>query len=149
MELTQSNLANAIGLAANLHEQQLDKAGLPYILHPIAVMLSMEKDDIEGRIVAILHDVVEDTCYEVDDIEDEFGSTIADAVDAISKREGETNMEYWKRLRQNALAKRVKLKDIAHNTSADRMIKLSVDERRYLLKKYEKALRVIQENDRN
>jgi hypothetical protein len=54
-----STLEHAIALAACAHAGQVDKAGQPYILHPLRVMLRLSGAD--ERIVAVLHDVVEDT----------------------------------------------------------------------------------------
>ena len=141
------NLGQAIAIAAQAHEGQVDKAGKAHILHPIEVMLRVG-DDVDMQIVAILHDTIEDTHVTSDTLyRAGFSHDIIMAVEAISKREGETNMDYWKRVRENELAKAVKLHDIAHNTSPSRMANLAEDERNYLQKKYKKALRVLNEND--
>ena len=134
-------LVAAIQLAVVAHGMQLDKGGLPYILHPLHVMGSV--DGIDAKIVAVLHDVVEDTHISLDDIRNHevgFSQEIIDAIDAITKREREKNESYWTRVKASPLATRVKLADIAHNTSAKRIAVLSEDERWYLLEKYGKAI---------
>ena len=54
-----ATLERAIAIAAMAHEGQVDKAGMPYILHPLRMMLSV--DTPEACMAAVLHDVVEDT----------------------------------------------------------------------------------------
>lgn len=138
-------LATAINVAASFHEKQRDKLGKPYIHHPIAVMLKMDEDDIDGQIVAVLHDIVEDTVMAIYDLPAfGFDEEIVEAIDAITHREGETNLEYWTRLKCNPIALRVKLKDIEHNTSPERMEYLDPETRERLTKKYTKALEVLQ-----
>lgn len=133
-----SKLDQAIMLATEAHAGQFDKAGLPYILHPLAVMLSMSTD--EDRIVAVLHDVVEDTSVTLDDIATQFGLSVAVSVDALSHRKGESNLEYWQRVKDHEQALRVKRADIGHNTSLDRMECLHPKEQDRLQEKYKKAL---------
>jgi guanosine-3',5'-bis(diphosphate) 3'-pyrophosphohydrolase len=91
-----STLEKAIQLSAKAHEGQVDKAGQPYIIHPIRVMLRVE-DDSE-RIAAILHDIVEDTDITLDNLTSAgFSKEIVEAVKALTKLEGETRMEAAKR----------------------------------------------------
>ena len=130
----------AIEIASHGHIRQRDKGGKPYILHPLAVMLSMPEEDIEGRIVAVLHDVVEDTNVTLDELYTIFPPSIVEAIDAISKRDTEVNKEYWARCKQNSIAARVKIKDMLHNSSPERISKLSEGHGKYLKKKYEEAL---------
>lgn len=111
-------LTAAIQIATKAHAGQTDKAGEDYILHPLRVMYGMETED--EMIVAVLHDTVEDTTVLVSDIEEAFGSEIAQAVDAISKRKGESNASYLERVAMNPLALKVKLRDLQDNMSGDR-----------------------------
>jgi len=133
-------LEHAIAIAAKAHQGQADKGGLPYILHPLAVMLSMPKEDYDGQIVAVLHDVVEDTEVRLDDLREWLAEHLVDAVEAITKREGETNREYWARCRGNAIAARVKIADMKHNSSVERISVLPYDQQEYLCRKYAEAL---------
>jgi (p)ppGpp synthase/HD superfamily hydrolase len=118
----------------------VDKGGLPYILHPLAVMLSLPASDVEARIVAVLHDVVEDTETTLEKLSEWMPDHLLAAVDAMSKRKGESNRAYWTRCKANAIAARVKVADMAHNSSPDRLACLSYEEQEYLSKKYEEAL---------
>lgn len=133
----QMELERAIELAVRWHTGQRDKGFEPYILHPLAVMLSLPLEDHAGRIVAVLHDVVEDTpCSLMDLLACGISDAHVHAVDAISKRPRETNIEYWRRSKANPIALRVKLADMAHNCSLDRLRRLSYGEQTYLTKKY-------------
>ncbi len=122
----------AITLATKAHAGQFDKAGKPYIFHPIRVSLCM--DDDNSKIVALLHDVVEDTDVTLEQIERKFGVVISRAVDAISRRSEETYMEYLRRMRNNDLALKVKFADIRDNLLPERKYEGRND------KKYIKAL---------
>lgn len=116
-------LDRAIVIATINHEGQVDKSGLPYILHPITVMTMVET--IEEKIVAILHDVVEDTIMTLDDLRAdpvEFSDEVIDAVDAISRRDGESTKQYYDRLVANRLAMKVKIADLEHNMSMPRLL---------------------------
>lgn len=135
-------LNRSIILAVEAHGAQVDKCGQPYILHPLAVMGMMDTET--ERVVAVLHDVVEDTAVTLQDLCDEgFSDEIVMAVDALSKRSEETNRQYLGRVKANPLATKVKLADIAHNSG--RLDKLPrEDERDYLTKKYREATAYLQ-----
>lgn len=128
----------AIVTAVEFHKGQVDKGGLPYILHPLAVMGTVE--GFEPKMVAVLHDAVEDTDCSLRMLRIDFPDSIVDAVDAISKREGEKLEAYWTRVKANPLALLVKRADIAHNTSPARLACLPYDQQEYLSNKYAKAL---------
>lgn len=113
-------LQRAIDLATQMHEGQLDKAGAPYISHPISVMNQVET--MEEKIVAVLHDAIEDTPLTLADLEREgFPARVLAAIDAISKREGESAESYLARVMANRLALRVKIADITDNMRLDRI----------------------------
>lgn len=131
-------LDTAILWAVEYHFGQVDKGGLPYILHPLAVMGMVP--GFEAKMVAVLHDVVEDTTCNLATLEGVFPDNIVAAVDAISKRKGEKLEAYWTRVKANPLALLVKRADIAHNTSLDRLSVLPYREQEYLSKKYARAL---------
>lgn len=116
---TAGNLEAAIAIAAFEHAGQTDKGGQPYILHPIRVMLAMSTD--EDRIVAVLHDIVEDTEVTLAKIGDEFGGNVAGAVDALTKRHGESYSAYLARVGANPIARRVKMADLADNCNLKRL----------------------------
>ena len=133
-------LEKAIVLATEAHAGQVDKAGLPYILHPLAVMLSVHTMD--EKIVAVLHDTIEDTdLLTADLITAGFSHEIIEAVMAISKQDGESYGDYLERVKASPLALSVKLSDIGHNMS--RLTNLEPDHAGYLAKKYTRALKVL------
>lgn len=132
-----STLERAIAIAATAHEGQTDKAGAPYILHPLRVMTRM--DDEAARIAAVLHDLVEDTGWTLERLQAEgFAREVVEAVDHLTRRDGETYMEFCARTATNALARRVKLADLADNLDLSRIAEPS-DRHRSLMKRYEKA----------
>ena len=118
---TQADLGRAVAVAAMAHADQVDKAGNAYITHPIRVMQRCEADGLEAQIVGVLHDVVEDTWVTLAMLRDfGFSARIVDAVDAISQRKGETFFDYIRRCKEDSLAARVKLADLADNSSPAR-----------------------------
>ncbi|MBX9937537.1 MAG: HD domain-containing protein [Burkholderiaceae bacterium] len=115
-----STLERAISLAAQAHAGQVDKAGQPYILHPLRVMLRVST--AEERIAAILHDVVEDTSVTLEQLAEEgFSPTVVAAVEALTKRPGESRMEAAARAAENRVARTVKLADNAENMDVSRI----------------------------
>jgi guanosine-3',5'-bis(diphosphate) 3'-pyrophosphohydrolase len=138
-------LFKAIQLANVQHFGQRDKAGELYILHPLRVMLRMHT--IQERIVAVLHDVVEDSEYPLSAIYTGFGHEIADAVDAVSRRvkhgRKELYLDFISRCAENPTGKAVKIADVLDNMSAERMGKLHSGMQKSLTHKYNKALRIL------
>ena len=115
-----ANLERAIELAVQAHRGQTDKAGRPYILHPLYLMQQFE--DQEAMMVAVLHDSVEDSDLTLDDLAREgFSSGVLAAVDAITHRDGEAYDDYIKRVQTHPTARLVKLADLEHNMDVRRM----------------------------
>lgn len=113
-------LSKAKNLATAAHAGQRDKGGQPYILHPIAVAGRMDTE-LE-KVVALLHDVVEDTSITLHDLElAGFGEDVLAAIDAITKRPGEPYDSYIERVKQNRTACRVKIQDLRHNIDLSRI----------------------------
>ena len=133
-----SLLTLAIAIAHKAHAGQFDKAGQPYIFHPLAVMAQM--DTLESKIVAVLHDAIEDSDLKIEDlIGQEFPSFITDAIAAITKLEGELYEDYVVRVQSNAIARKVKIADVTHNMDISRIENPS--ERDFQrLEKYKKVL---------
>jgi (p)ppGpp synthase/HD superfamily hydrolase len=113
---------DAILLATNAHRGQTDKAGLPYITHPLRVMsMFVLPEEEDERVVAVLHDVVEDCEITLLDLEIYgFSPRVVDAVNAITDRKGESYEDYIERVAQNPLALKVKLADLADNLDVRR-----------------------------
>lgn len=107
-------LARAQRVAVAAHQGQTDKQGEPYIAHVVRVAAAMPAGDPTLRSIAWLHDVVEDTPITLKDLTS-FGPEIVDAIDAISRREGEEYYDYIKRCGGNPLARLVKIADLQDN----------------------------------
>jgi len=115
-----ATLERAIEIAASAHAGQTDKAGEPYILHPLRVMLRVSSS--EERIAAVLHDVVEDTKVSLEAlILEGFSSRVIAAVEALTKRPGESRLEAAERAAANVIAREVKLADNAENMDLRRI----------------------------
>lgn len=139
------NLERAIEIAVEAHKGQFDKAGAPYILHPLRVMQSLESES--EKIVGILHDVVEDgPGWTFERLEQEgFSCEIIAALRLVTKTsedhgdDDETYMQFVRRALNNPIARRVKAADIRDNLDLKRLTEITDrDVRR--LKRYRKAL---------
>src|ERR1700687_2428455 len=116
-----STLERAICIAAEAHAGQLDKAGAPYVLHPLRMML--RASSIDERILAVLHDVCEDCPgWTFDRLRGEgFPNHIIDAVDSVTKRDGEDYEAFVRRAAANPIGRRVKLADLHDNCDLSRI----------------------------
>ncbi len=112
-------LEKAIGIAVEAHRGHRDRYGAPYILHPLRVMARVET--VPQKIVAILHDVVEDTQWTFEGLEREgFPPDIIAALDCLTKRPGEPYEARVARAAANPLARRVKAADLEDNMDVRR-----------------------------
>lgn len=119
-------LEKAIGIAVQAHKGQKDRYGAPYILHPLRVMARVKTD--RERIVAVLHDVVEDTQWSFDDLQREgFPEDILRALRSVTKREGEDYSDFVNRSAADPLGRQVKLADLEDNMDLRRMPKVDSD----------------------
>lgn len=110
----------ALELAIQKHKNQKDKSGKPYILHPIHVMETVKSDD--AKIVAVLHDIIEDTDVTEEDLLNAgLSKHIVDAIVILTRSRDEDYMDYVKNLSSNPLAKEVKLADLQHNMDLRRL----------------------------
>jgi len=115
-----TTLEQAIAIAAMAHEGQVDKAGAPYILHPLRVMLRLTTT--EERIAAVLHDIVEDTNITLEMLLSEgFSEAVVRAVDALTKRPDESYEAFIERAALDPIGRRVKLADLAENSDLSRI----------------------------
>lgn len=134
-----STLALAIELAAKTYGDTLGKDGKPAIFHPLRVMMAeYEVEGDEHRIVGVLHDLLEDwPGWTLEGLRDRgFAPHILDAIDAITRREGEEYMAYIARCAANEIARDVKLADLADNIQR---CTLSLPQRVSLYYRYAKA----------
>jgi len=131
-------LERAIAIAEQQHAGQVDKAGRPYIEHPKRLMRAMSTD--AERIVAVLHDVVEDTDLTLDQLASEgFPVNILAALDSVTRREGETYEAFVARAANNTIGRRVKHADLQDNADLSR-IAAPTDADRARTEKYQRAM---------
>lgn len=115
-------LGKALVLATNAHAGQFDKGGRPYILHPLAVMQILNTDDEELQIIAVMHDVIEDTKVTYQELREVgFTDRVIDGIRAMTKLPGQTLEEYKAGVFANPDAMRVKIADLTHNTDIRRL----------------------------
>ncbi|HJN68199.1 MAG: HD domain-containing protein [Candidatus Marinimicrobia bacterium] len=132
------HLGRAIELAKQHHKGQTNKAGKPYIEHPLRVMNQMKSE--EEKIVAVLHDIVEDTDISLNDLRNEgFSEEVVSAVECLTKQVGENYDSYIERISFNPLAVKIKLADLEDNRDLTRLPQVT-DMNLERLEKYEKAL---------
>ena len=114
----------AEAIARTAHAGQVDKAGVDYIGHPERVAARM--DTPEEKVVAWLHDVVEDTGFTIEDIEREFGFETAVDVYAVTHRKGESWANYLCRVKSNEIARKVKIADLIDNSNLSRFKEITI-----------------------
>lgn len=133
-----ATLERAIAIAAMAHEGQVDKAGMPYVLHPLRLMLSV--DTPEARMAAVLHDVVEDTAVTLEQLRAEgFPEAMIEAVQALTKRDGEDYEAFIRRVAPNPIARQVKLADLRDNSDLSRIAQ-PTERDRQRIEKYQRAI---------
>ncbi len=131
----------ALKLCFEAHKDQLDKSGMPYVFHPFHLAEQME--DESTTVVALLHDVVEDTDYTLDDLKKMgFSDEVIEAVSLMTHDESVPYMDYVKKIKKNSIAKAVKLADLRHNSDNTRLD--TVDERAAKrVEKYKAAIELL------
>jgi (p)ppGpp synthase/HD superfamily hydrolase len=126
-------LEKAIAIAVDAHRGQVDKTGNPYILHPLRMMTRFDGE--ADRIVAVLHDVLEDTSVTADDLcRAGFPDEILDALACVTKRKGETYPGFVARAAKNPIARRVKLADLEDNMDVRRLKRMTERDRKRISK---------------
>ncbi len=132
----------ALELCFEAHKNQVDKSGMPYVFHPFHVAEQMT--DEATTIVALLHDVVEDTDYTLEDLAAKgFEKEILEAVALMTHEDDVPYLDYVAKLKDNPIARAVKLADLAHNSDLSRIGEID-DETRERLEKYKKAMALLE-----
>lgn len=119
------------------HKGQIDKGGAEYYLHPFHVAEKCKS--IDAKIVALLHDVVEDTDITLADLSKFFEPVIIEAVDAITKQNGISYDAYLSRVKKNPLAREVKIQDLMHNSDLSRLNEVTEEDLKRV-EKYKKSI---------
>ena len=132
----------ALKISFNAHKNQVDKTGVPYIFHPFH--LAEQMDDEASVCVALLHDVIEDTDYTFNDLEKEgFTKEIIDAIKLITHDSNVPYLDYVNMIKENSIARKVKLADLKHNSDLSRL-DLSVDKIPTKLDLYLEAIKILE-----
>lgn len=114
-----ADIEEAIRIAVEAHRGQKDRAGAPYILHPLRMMFRLQTD--AERMAAVLHDVVEDTPWTLDDLRGRgFPEEVVAAVDHLTRRDGESYEAFVERAALHPVARRVKVADLEDNMDVRR-----------------------------
>lgn len=137
-------IEEAVLVAVEAHRGQVDKDGRPYVLHPLRVMHGFPPADEDAQIVAVLHDVVEDTAMTLDELRNAgLEPELADAVDLLTHRRDVPNSDYWATVATNPLARRVKIADVADNSLPERLAALDPATASRLATKYRLAMKAL------
>lgn len=112
-------IEKALEMILKHHKGQTDRAGLPYVLHPITVMTFVDTET--EKVVALLHDVVEDTDMTLDHVKEIFGDTVAEAVGLLTHKKGDSYTVYVEKLAHHPIARKVKMADLTHNMDITRL----------------------------
>ena len=130
------NTKKALKLCFEAHKEQLDKSKMPYVFHPFH--LAEQMNDETTTIVALLHDVVEDTSITLADLEKEYPKEVIEALKLLTHDSNVEYMDYVKEIAKNEIARTVKLADLTHNSDLSRLD--VIDEKALARKeKYSKA----------
>ena len=136
-------IEKAIEIAAQAHRGQVDKAGSPYILHVLRVMLRMT--DQTDMVVGVLHDIIEDTSWTAVDLAAEgFPPEVVRVIQLLSRNKGESYEDFISRLAPDPLARRVKIADLEDNMDITRLKSISQDDWGRL-ERYQRARRALME----
>ena len=136
------NVKKAINIAYNAHMGQYDKFGIPYVFHPVHLAELMDTED--ECIAAILHDVVEDTDVTFEELEKEFNSEVITALRLLTHDKKVPYNEYILKLKDNKIARKVKLADLKHNSDKTRLEHITPKDI-IRNKKYKNAIKILSE----
>lgn len=138
------NTKKALKLCFEAHKNQADKSGLPYVFHPFHVAEHMT--DEKTTIVALLHDVIEDTSYTLQDLRNlGFDEDVLGALELITHDKNVPYMDYVAKIKGNAIAKTVKLADLSHNSDLTRLDEIN-EAALNRVEKYKAAIKLLSEN---
>lgn len=131
----------AMKLAYTAHHGQVDKSGIPYIFHPIHLAEQMQ--DEYTTCVALLHDIVEDTDVTLEELAKTFPKEVVDAIALMTHKDSEPYLDYVARIKENPIARAVKLADLQHNFDQTRLENADAATLERYREKYSKALEIL------
>jgi len=136
-----ATLEDAVSIAAQAHCGQKDKAGSPYLLHPLRMMMQMKSET--AMIVAVLHDVVEDSDWTLEQLRERgFSEEVLTAIDCVTNRTGENYEQFIERAQTNPIAREVKIADLEDNMNIRRIDQITPKDSERL-EKYHKSWRLL------
>lgn len=133
----------AMIIAYYAHQNQVDKSGVPYVFHPIH--LAEQMDTEKECIVALLHDTVEDSDVTFEDLEKDFSREVVQAVKLLTHNPEVDYLDYVRAIKDNPIAKKVKLADLHHNSDLTRLTNPSEKILDKIENKYRKAIEILSE----
>lgn len=133
------NYIKALIIMFKAHKGQKDKAGRAYIFHPLKISFEVKTQD--AKIVALLHDVLEDSNYTIDDL-DFLTEKQKYSLNLLSHKKDEPYFDYIEKIKSNDIAKEVKLSDIRHNSNLKRL-KNTTKKDFERVEKYKKAMEIL------
>jgi (p)ppGpp synthase/HD superfamily hydrolase len=141
-----SDIERAIQIAVSAHAGAKDKAGNPYILHPLNVMQRVRSHGEDAMIAAILHDVVEDTAWTVDKLRREgFSEEVLLAVDALTRRKSESYEDFIARAMGHPMGRVIKIADLEENMDIRRLQHDLTEKDAERLRRYQRAWHLLQD----
>lgn len=136
----------AMKIAYDAHHGQYDCNGVPYIFHPYH--LAEQMNDEITVCVALLHDVAEDTDITIEQLEKEFPKEVTEALKLLTHNDDTDYFDYVRAIKENPIAKAVKMADLLHNSDQSRIVDktvVPVEKMEYWKKKYTKARQILEE----
>lgn len=134
----------AMCLCFEAHKDQVDKSGTPYVFHPFHLAEQMQ--DEYTTVTALLHDVVEDTDYTIEDLIDmDYPREVIEALQLLTHTNSVPYLDYVKAIKNNPIAKAVKLADLQHNSDTSRLDEITQDALNRV-EKYKKAINLLSES---
>lgn len=128
-------------LAYAAHHGQVDKGGIPYIFHPFHLAEQMQ--DEYTTCVALLHDIVEDTDVTPEELAKTFPKEVVDAVVLMTHKKGEPYLDYVAKIKDNPIARAVKLADLKHNSDETRLENADQETLAHYRAKYRQAFEIL------
>ncbi len=110
----------ALKLCFDMHKDQVDKTGMPYVFHPFH--LAEQMDDEISTVCALLHDVVEDTEITFKDLSEMgFPAEVIEVLSLLTHADDRPYMDYIRQIKKNPIATKVKIADLKHNSDSSRV----------------------------
>ncbi len=131
----------ALKISFDAHKNQVDKSDIPYIFHPFHLAEQME--DEYSVCTALLHDVAEDTDITIEILEKDFPTEVIEALKLLTHDENEDYFEYINKIKNNKIAKAVKLADLKHNSDLSRLESAGISLSQKDFERHEKYLKAL------